>query len=165
MGRTLIRVDKQKLTDIIGSVEFTQQFSNRGDLIKEVSRKYCMQEGVTNVTPSVVYLRIKEWNIDLKTPRNKRGRKGGNPSIGTIPRVSRGIKFQSDDKVRISLTILNNITPERFKKVADRVKKGSMKAAIQLKCLDCCDYQTVEVRNCTCNECSLWAFRPYSNRK
>lgn len=162
MGRTLISVDKQKLTDIICNVEFTQQFNTRGDLIKEISRKYCIQEGVTNVTPSVVYLRIKEWNIQLKTQVARRGRKGGNPGIGSIPRVSRSVKFQSDEKVRISLTILGNITPDRFKPVADRVKKGSMKAAIQLKCLDCCDYQTAEIRNCTCNDCSLWAFRPYS---
>ena len=31
--------------------------------------------------------------------------------------------------------------------------------AIRKKCLDCCCQQTVEVRECTCTKCPLFAYR------
>ena len=37
--------------------------------------------------------------------------------------------------------------------------KTAILQAIRLKCLDCCVYQPVEVRECTVSTCGLWPFR------
>ena len=40
-----------------------------------------------------------------------------------------------------------------------RVAKGSMKAAIRLKCLDCSCFERSEVTKCVVQHCPLWPFR------
>jgi len=37
----------------------------------------------------------------------------------------------------------------------------SLKAAVNSKCLDCCCWQSSEVRHCTVVECPLYNYRPY----
>jgi hypothetical protein len=62
------------------------------------------------------------------------------------------------------ITTLKNAVPAKYHKLVDKVKNGSLKAAVKLKCLDCCGFETQakkEVRLCNIQECSLWAFRPY----
>lgn len=44
---------------------------------------------------------------------------------------------------------------ENRAKVADRQPK----AAIMLKCLDCCAWQPAEIRKCELSGCALWALR------
>ena len=34
-------------------------------------------------------------------------------------------------------------------------------AAIKAKCLDCCNWQRVEVANCSVETCPIWLYRPY----
>lgn len=43
----------------------------------------------------------------------------------------------------------------------EALKSGSMKAAISLKCLDCCNGQMDEVRHCTAIGCPVWPLRPW----
>lgn len=43
------------------------------------------------------------------------------------------------------------------------VKSTTPLKAIRAKCLDCCAYQTKEVRSCSCKDCPLWPFRFGSN--
>jgi len=38
-------------------------------------------------------------------------------------------------------------------------------AAIKAKCLDCCNWQRIEVQNCTCIECPLYEYRPYQGKQ
>ena len=38
---------------------------------------------------------------------------------------------------------------------------GGRKRAIQAMCLDCVQFDTKEIRKCTCNECPLHKYRPY----
>jgi hypothetical protein len=40
-----------------------------------------------------------------------------------------------------------------------RAEKGSLKAALNLKCLECCSFQRVEIRNCQCPGCALYPHR------
>lgn len=41
---------------------------------------------------------------------------------------------------------------------ADKKRLNRAKA-IRLKCLDCCGYQPLEVRECTSYDCPLWRYR------
>jgi len=38
-------------------------------------------------------------------------------------------------------------------------KRNNRAKAIRLKCLDCCAYQSKEVRLCTSYDCPLWRYR------
>ena len=50
----------------------------------------------------------------------------------------------------------------RFAARAAKVQAGtSLRAAIDLRCLDCCCWQPAEVKRCEINACSLWAIRPF----
>jgi hypothetical protein len=42
-----------------------------------------------------------------------------------------------------------------------QAERGSMVAAVKLKCLDCSGWVKQEVRDCTVVECPLFPFRPY----
>lgn len=42
--------------------------------------------------------------------------------------------------------------------------KKSKANAIKAKCLDCCCFQRVEVRNCTAVDCPLHPHRPYQGK-
>ena len=37
----------------------------------------------------------------------------------------------------------------------------SRAAAIKAKCLDCANFQRVEIANCPIEDCALWLYRPY----
>lgn len=41
----------------------------------------------------------------------------------------------------------------------------SPRAAIKAKCLDCCNFDREEVRNCAVEACPLHSFRPYLAKK
>lgn len=61
--------------------------------------------------------------------------------------------------------ILATCPPEkrdRFEKRANRLaNRPQMKTnAIKLKCLECCAWQSAEVRRCEIRGCALWALRP-----
>ena len=165
MGRRTILVDKIKLQNIINILEEEREFTTRGQLCEATAEKYTTQEGI-KITSSVVYLRIKEFGIEIKTKPGKRGR-GGLPNRvkgSEAKRIPRKEKFQANPLIQIALAKINKATPERFRPMAERIRKGSMKAALQLKCLDCSDYSTTEVKWCGCNDCPLWVFRPYQDK-
>ena len=69
-------------------------------------------------------------------------------------------------RVRI-MTICKNTAEElvgRYPNQGARIgalAKGSRKAAIELKCLDCCCGERLEVKNCSAIGCPLWPVRPW----
>lgn len=61
---------------------------------------------------------------------------------------------------------INHIPFHPYRKVHRKALKGKSNAAcIKAKCLDCCNWQRVEVQNCPCNECPLWPRRPYGRKR
>jgi hypothetical protein len=56
------------------------------------------------------------------------------------------------------------VVPATYQHWVDKAEKGSFKAAVALKCLDCCCFQRAEVAACPVRECSLWHLRPYGRR-
>lgn len=41
------------------------------------------------------------------------------------------------------------------------MKKQSMRAAVNAKCLDCCCWESREVKKCPATDCPLYQYRPY----
>ena len=157
MARTTIPVNRQKLVEIIAKLEGENQYTNRSTLFAAISQQY----GDSRITPAIIYLRVREWGLTLQTPVGKRGRKLGEHKGIAIGKVARAEKFARNEGIKNALVELVKTTPQRFQPVGQRVDNGSKKAALQLKCFDCCDYQTTEVCHCPVVNCSLWAFRPY----
>lgn len=52
-----------------------------------------------------------------------------------------------------------NMNMYEKKIVKSRGKRISRAKAIRFKCLDCCGYQSNEVRLCTSEDCPLWRYR------
>lgn len=51
------------------------------------------------------------------------------------------------------------ILDQEYYNIHKPIKRLNRAKAIRSKCLDCCAYQTVEVRLCTSYECPLWRYR------
>lgn len=152
MGRTKIQIDKSEFISKIKELESNQKFSNRNDLANAVSEHM-------NITPAVVLLRIKEFDVQLQTPKGKRGRQPGTKlSAEHKQAMSNG---RSSKRVIGNIKELRKEFPESRQGLLDKVEKGSLSAAIKAMCLSCTQYQTVEIKNCSCESCPLHSFRPY----
>jgi len=46
---------------------------------------------------------------------------------------------------------------EKYAPMAERARRGSLTAAVRLKCLECCAWSTAEVDRCEISSCALWA--------
>lgn len=152
MGRAAIIIDKDRLKEEIDKAEAAQTFANQSRLLEHICQTDFAKSIVDStgksrvIQPANLYQKIKEYGIELKTAKGKKGGPVGN-SGGRKPR-SRG-----DNK----LSLLQS-TPEKYKGLAGKVSNGSMKAAIKLKCLECCCHQPKEVILCNIKSCPLWSF-------
>jgi len=172
MAKKTIPVARTVLQAAINEVESKQSFSNLSSLHVVVSDRYnasSRDASFPDISPSVVGLRIKEFNLTHKTTAGKRGRgvmtdeqKAAMAAGRAGGRRSRSEKFAENPAIANALIRLRVYVPERFHNKVDKVVQGgSMKAAVALKCLDCAGFSTVEIRNCAITQCALWAFRPY----
>lgn len=153
MGRVKIEIDKSALVAVINKLESAKKFDNRSQLFNAVSEEM-------NISASLVMLRIKEFNIELKTPVGKRGRaKGTVISDSQKKAMQEGRKNKA--KIIVNVDSLRKNFPENYTGLLNKLETGSLAAAIKAKCLDCTNFQTVEIKNCQCVACPLFSFRPY----
>ncbi len=152
MGRAAILIDKTELEKEISQAESTKTFRNHTELFKHIcetpwgtSRKDTLGR-VRVLSPATIYQRVKEFGITVQTKQGERGAH----LAGAVKTGTR--KFKGD-----KAELLKDV-PAEYKTLAERVARGSLKAAVKLKCLDCCCYQMAEVRQCTCTSCPLWGF-------
>lgn len=171
MGRPMIQVDQNSLTTIINRCEANKTYRNHSELFKDVASLYNDQHKTT-LTPAIIYLRVNEWGIVLKTEKGKKGRqKGDGPAISLDQRAARqprSDKFAASKVAQQSLGLLRaEVKREqngRFLPLVKRLEGGSMKAAVALKCLDCCAGSVVDIKHCPCTSCPLYLFRPYQHK-
>ena len=174
MAKNVTVVDRQKLVNAIHKAEINGALKNLDLLWIAACEIYNFSNPPKEITKSVVMLRAKEWKIETKTKPGKKGRASGIPlsdeqkaamQAGRGVRKSRSEKFSSNPKLVNSFKLLRKQTPERYSPLINRiVNKGSMKAAVTLKCLECSAYQPSEIKLCVCTSCPLYAFRPYQGK-
>lgn len=164
--KTAIEVNRDILNACINEAESSGPLSNRNELFEKVSSLYnfaATQKNLKPIKPGVVYLRVRDWNLPVKTPVGKRGRQPG----VKIVRGHRADRFAQDPSIVNSFNHLRAEVKKnepRFLPIVDRIQDGSMKAAVKLHCLECCDYKSAEVAQCTVVSCPLFAFRPYKQK-
>jgi hypothetical protein len=153
-GRRTIVADRDKLIAALSAVENDGPLQTQAKLWAATSAAYNEMEDVPEkISPSVVFLRVKEWELSVKTePARKRGLSSS--PTRTAP------QHTGDD----ALDSLLKTTPDKFRPLARKAAKGSRAAAVKLKCLDCSGYQKIEIKLCTVPGCPLWMFRPYRGK-
>lgn len=169
MGRRRIEVSKKLLQLAITEAEGGKALATQNELWQKAAKIYNLKEVPEPIEFSTVALRAKEFGLEYLTKPGKKGRAAGvklSPEQKAAMQAGRSggraAKFASDPLIVQGHKELRAETPQRFQPVVDRlVDGGSMKAAIALKCLDCCAHQPVEIKNCPCTSCPLYAFRPY----
>lgn len=176
MARTAVKVDRVKLVAAINEVEKNGPCLTRSRLYDRVTREYnsSVSDFSLEITPSIVMLRIKEFNLTVKTPVGQRGRQSGVKmtdehkallAAGRKNRVKGGrkAKFEKNPEIKAALVDLKEKTPESYVSLVEKIAAGSMRAAVRLNCLQCSNYQRIEIKECNCTGCPMFAFRPYQN--
>ena len=165
MGRKTIEINLDLLKESISLVEANGPLANLSALYQQVS-DVMVSKGEAHVNPQLVMLRINKLNIPVKTQKGKRGRQPGQKlDLGTVP--TRNGRLMQDEIYQALLAngpggCKGQISQLRFRKVLNKAKKGSLKARLVLKCMECADYQQEEIRHCGCAKtCPLYEIRPF----
>ena len=168
MSKTPIEINKELFLQIIQDLENRETFANRSKLFEAVVADYnkLKADNLKAITPPIVYLRTNEWEVELKTPKGKRGRaKGSAAPVGFGQGRPRKNKAAFAKKYAANFEALRDDLKrqdqERFLPLVDAMERGSRKAGIKLHCLDCYGYSTGEVRRCQSITCAMHPFRPY----
>ena len=72
------------------------------------------------------------------------------------------IKKLSDKQRKWADEVIPGLHNNSYKKqYIKAMTTQSLRAAINSKCLDCCCWQSAEVRKCPAEECPLYNYKPY----
>lgn len=170
MAREKLLVDKSELQEVIDRLENSQVFKNLGMLWKAVAATtWALCQKPRPVTAAIAYQKAKQYGIVTKT---KPGRKGPGGTMTEEHKAAmlagRGQRVPRSEKMKEfsdTFESLRKNSGERWSNLVEKAEKGSFKAAIALKCLDCACWQITEIRDCTCVACPLFPHRPYKNRE
>ena len=170
--RIKLEIPKNELQVTISHVEKDGPLKNRAALFEAVANTTwakCFQP--KPVTASVAQLRAKEYDLNIKTPVGKRGRgpmtdahKAALKKGRGAKRVSRAEKLAANPLAQQSLELIEKYSPARYSNTVKSLRKGSLKAALKMKCLECSDFQTQEIKHCPVLQCPLHLVRPYQPR-
>lgn len=86
MGRKRIEISQEVLTGTIRDAESEQSFPSRSALFAFIAE-------VLDVEPHTVANRVREWNVDLKTPLGKRGRPAGVKTVKAVVSEDSSVDF------------------------------------------------------------------------
>lgn len=147
MGRTKKEVDPEALKQLILKLESERQFANHNELFKTVGAEL-------KLTPSVIYLRVKEFDIPLKTPKGKKG----NPNLGDV--IKTGKKPKNTDP-KAAAALQKEANHFGYGALAEKALAGSLKSCIKLNCILCTQNDKNEIRNCQVFNCAFFNVRPF----
>lgn len=152
-GRKAIEVTPFELQVALSALEATNTFPNRSALwVALEESEWAKTRTPRPLSSQTAMVMATKNNLNINTPVGKRGKEKG---CGPVIQVNKRKEFPE-----IAAKAMRRLFPLKMKTV-DKAIKGSFKAAIKLKCLDCTCGDIVEIRQCEIVECSLWAFRPY----
>lgn len=161
MARTKLEINKDEFQKVVTDLEASQTFANPSWLWKAVEEsEWAKNLKPRALTAAVAYVRAKELGVVYKTEAGKRG---GGPVGNGAPRVRipRAKKMKAFAE---TFERLRKETPKRYLPLVDKAEKGSAKACIKLKCLECSNWQSVEVKCCEIKNCPLFPIRPFQGK-
>ena len=157
-GRKKIRVDKGEFQRVVEQLESQRTFTNPSELWQAVAdTDWAKQQQPRPLTAAVAYLRAREFGIVTKTQPGKRGLT--RERLAGIPRKRRP-RAEKMAVYGTTFAQMRSEYPKVFLPIIDRAEKGSFRAAITLKCLECSGFVRAEARQCTVTNCSLYPHRP-----
>ena len=163
-GRKPIPVTFDGLQEAIVSVEWDGALPSRNALWQAVAATpYARKIGLSS---QVAMIKAKGYADEGKplmliTPLGRKGK-----LKGEIPVNKEGVK-PARKKKTIELPLIAQMKREYPKTCGSKIDllaKGSRKAAIALKCLECSSFEKKEIALCTIKTCALWNFRPYRGK-
>ena len=174
MGRAPLVISKDELEAKLHELESSNQFGNRNELYAALAKTEWAKTRVNTtgrvipLNPAVIYTRVRDFNIQLKTPVGKRGLPKGTKRM---TRKEKTEKNSNDPRLigikqRIVFSAANHrkSLKEPVTKLVDKALGGSKAAAIKLKCLECCCWVASEARNCKTFECPLFLVSPFTQK-
>lgn len=165
MPKASTPVERPRLEAAIHQAEKDGPLRNLHELWKRAAEIY-NRTALRAITFSLANLRAKEWNIPIKTTGGHRGPLTEEHKAALL--AARGKRAPRAEKMRgfTTFSLLrqelgSKLRTRKYLPVVDAAEDGSIKAAIKLKCLECSNYQTEEVRLCPVTDCALFPHRPY----
>jgi hypothetical protein len=163
MARTKLEINKAEFQKVVTDLEAKQTFENPSALWKAVEASdWAKALQPRALTAAVAYVRAKELGIVVKTAPGKRGIQSG-PIGGGVPRV-RVPRSKKMKAFAETFAKLRKMTPKRYLPLIDKAEKGSKNACIKLKCLECSNWQSTEVKHCVIIDCPLYPIRPFQGK-
>ena len=154
MARTPIAVDSQELQRVINELEEKHNFSNLSELYNAIAEtEFAKNCKPRPLSAQVAMIRIKEYNLSVRTQRGQKGKPSG------LTSVNRGVRRNRQIPLEIVQELRDNYKEQLG--LVEKIAKGSLKAALTLKCIDCSGGSKKEVARCTITSCPLYGFRPY----
>jgi hypothetical protein len=101
--------------------------------------------------------------ITITTPKGKKGRQKGD-----APVPIKGPRKPRDIHPAVLQDLINGIPSEcreGLEKTIAKAAKGSLKACVKLKCMDCVGYIRSEIKICEMTSCTHWSSRPYKDKE
>jgi hypothetical protein len=160
-GRKSIEVDPIQFQAIVAQLESTNTFANRSQLWNAVAAT----DWATTISLSAqsAMQKADKLAITVNTPKGKRGRQKGD-----APVAIKGPRKPRDIHPAVLQDLINGIPSEcrdGLEKTIIKASKGSLKASIKLKCMDCVGYVRGEVKMCEMTACPNWSVRPYKDKE
>lgn len=163
MARIKLEVNREELANQVRLAEESNTFKSRDDLYAHIANTDWAKSQPKPLTKSVVYLRIKEFNIPINTAKAEPFMKRVLNNVGILNNQEGQEERERFDKedVELNKTMMAGYFDPKHHATIKKAVRGSMKAAIRLKCLDCCAENKVEIKECNVTTCPLWLYRPF----
>lgn len=169
-GRKSIQIDKFKLQQKIQELEGNQTFAGQTDLLVALGEAF----SCSHATVRKELNRHTLWDT-ITTKAGKRGRTKGDGPVPSGKRESRSRLFETKVGKQHVNAVTSNLPASQAGR-AERFANGSMKAAVELMCLDCVgacaekaanqhDSYSEDIRECNIIQCPLWMYRPYKKKE
>ena len=155
--KTPIDVDRPLLVQCIEALEASKVYTTHQKLYKEVAALYNVKTTGKHISPSVVFLRIKQWNLIVKTPKGRKITKGGVQT--NQPRLKRSEKFIGDKTMAKGKAALVERWGKKKPRLVKKILEGSLRGGLDLLCYDCSGEIISEVSKCVIFSCPIWTLR------
>lgn len=162
MPRLKIQINEAEFRREVEKLESQREFANHSELWKALEQTdWAKAQQPHPLTAAVAYLRAREFGVVTKTKPGKRGL--SREQMQGIQGGQRGQRSSRATKMTAftdTFSAMRKEYPTSFLPLVRRAQKGSLRAAITLKCLECSAFQRGEARQCVVASCSLYPHRP-----
>lgn len=151
MGRASLLIKSDELEGVIRTLELANVYGSIGELCTAVSESEWGKSvknskmRIKGISPQMVYVKVKEFKIGLKTKAGKRGRSEGT-NVTKVSRQDKLDKVKGMAKFAEALTkeVNTGHVPDKYKRMTALAILGNARACAALVCGQCMGYSGAE---------------------